>query len=89
MKSWRSETICVRAASYTAMKTDSHHTSLTLTPISSHHTMKSKILLLGVLNSVFLNMVNAQSPPDPAQAAHQNVAAKLERVTQGTEVGTD
>ena len=43
---------------------------------------KTKFLLACLLGSVFLSIVAAQSPTDPAEAVQQRVAAKVERVTQ-------
>lgn len=42
---------------------------------------KTKILLTCLLGSVFLSMVNAQSPTDPVEAARQRVAAKVKSVS--------
>ena len=44
---------------------------------------KTNIILTCLLGSIFLCDVNAQSPTDPAEAAQQRIAAKIERVKEG------
>ena len=44
---------------------------------------KTNIILTCLLGSAFFTFVNAQSQTDPAGAAHQRVAAKIERVQEG------
>ena len=47
--------------------------------------MKTKLILLCLLGSVFLRMVNAQSPADPAEALRQRIIATVERVKEGVQ----
>jgi Tol biopolymer transport system component len=47
--------------------------------------MKTKLILLCLLGAVFLRMVNAQSPADPAEAMRQRIVAKVERVKQSAQ----
>ena len=50
---------------------------------------KTTIFLTCLLGSVFFRNVNAQSPADPAEAAQQRIAAKVERVKEGTHQWAD
>jgi Tol biopolymer transport system component len=47
--------------------------------------MKTKLILLCLVGSVFLRLVNAQSPADPAEVMHQRIIAKVERVKEGVQ----
>lgn len=50
--------------------------------------MKAKtklLILLCLLGSIFLGIVNAQSPTDPAEAFRQRITAKVERVKEGVQ----
>ncbi len=60
-------------------------TAAALAHFQCHSSRENKILLTCLLGSVFLSIVNAQSPADPAEATGLRITGKVEQVQAGVQ----